>query len=154
MKDVNAVDDFAIKIIDATPAHHAFIHSSFLRDVRATPAARGAYASVLAGKMADLLESAAWRALVATPDGDEILGWIVFRDAATLGWLHVKRIYRGRGVALALTAAARLSPGVVHMAFMPDRYSPGWPTLRFRPYLPDVAAAETALVEQMMGEAS
>lgn len=136
-----------IRILDATESHHALILDSFLREYRGARFAAGTPAPVLLGKMQALLKSPTWRALVATPDGDEVYGFIVFRDATTAAWLQVKRIYRGRGFARALTTAAGLSPHVLEVAFMPDVARPGWPMLRFKPYLPDEAALDTQLLE-------
>ena len=141
-----------ITIVDATEAHHAYILDSFLREYRDCRAAAHVPAAILLAKMRALLASPGWRALVATPDGDEILGYLVYRDEGTVGWLQTKRIYRGRGVAQALCERARLSPHVLDVAFMPDRRRADWPTLRFRPYLPDLAALETALLNEMAGE--
>jgi hypothetical protein len=138
-----------IRIQDATPAHHALILDSFLHEYRRTMAAAHVPPAVLLSKMRALLAAPTWRALVATPDGDEVLGFLVYRDAQTVAWLQVKRIYRGRGVARALSAEAKLSTFALDVAFMPDRKRAGWPQLRFRPYLPDVAALDTEILEMM-----
>lgn len=139
-----------IAIIPAQPEHHALILDSFWREYSDCPLARGVPAAVLSGKMQTLLLSPLWRALVATPEGDPgtVLGYLVWRDASTVGWLHTLRFWRGKGVARALLAQAGVSPGVVSCAFLPPNMAQaatarGW-TLRFRPYLPDVEMELTA----------
>jgi GNAT superfamily N-acetyltransferase len=138
-----------IRIQDASTAHHALILDSFLHEYRTTRMANGTPPAVLLAKMRALLEAPTWRALVATPDGDEILGFLVYRDATTAAWLQVKRIYRGRGVARALTKAAGLNEIFLDVAFMPDRRLRNGPNCRFRPYLPDVAALDTEILEMV-----
>jgi GNAT superfamily N-acetyltransferase len=138
-----------IRIQDATPAHHALILDSFLHEYRRTMAAAHTPPAVLLAKMRALLSAPTWRTLVATPDGDEVLGFVVYRDTSTAAWLQVKRIYRKRGVARALVNAAGLSTFCLDVAFIPDRRKAGWPQLRFRPYLPDVAQLDTEILEMV-----
>lgn len=138
-----------IAVQDATPAHHALILDSFLHEYRGTMAAKHTPPAVLLAKMRALLLSPTWRTLVATPDGDEVLGFLVYRDAGCAAWIQVKRIYRKRGVARALVNAAGLSTFILDVAFMPDRRKAGWPQLRFRPYLPDVAQLDTEILEMV-----
>jgi hypothetical protein len=138
-----------IQVTDATPAHHALILDSFLQEYRQSRAASHTPPAVLLAKMRQLLNSPTWRTLVATPDGDEVLGFLVYRDAGCAAWLQVKRIYRKRGVARALCATAGLSTFCLDVAFMPDRRKAGWPQFRFRPYLPDVAQLDTEILEMV-----
>lgn len=70
-----------IRIQDATPAHHALILDSFLHEYRRTMAAAHVPPAVLLAKMRALITAPTWRTLVATPDGDEVLGFVVYRDA-------------------------------------------------------------------------
>lgn len=133
-----------IAIVPAAPEHHALILDSFWREYQESPPAKGVPAAVLSGKMQALLVSPDWRTMVATPQDDSgtVLGYLVWRDAATVGWLHTLRFWRGKGVARALLAQAGVSPGVVACPFLPPEVAKaakerGW-TLRFRPYLPDV----------------
>lgn len=137
-------------IQDATPAHHALILDSFLHEYRRSMAAAHTPPSVLLAKMSALLNAPTWRALVCIdPEHDEILGSLVYRDAGCAAWLQVKRQYRKRGVARALVNAAGLSTFCLDVAFMPDRRKAGWPQLRFRPYLPDVAQLDTEILEMV-----
>lgn len=139
-----------IQIVPARPEHHAIILDSFWRDYRRSPVARGVPPSVLTAKMSALLASPAWSAVVATPedDADTVLGFLVYRDAQTVGWLQTRRPWRGTGVARALLASAGVARGTLACAFLPPEVARladarGY-TLRFRPYLPDVAADEMA----------
>lgn len=142
-----------IAISRAAVAHRALILDSFWREYSRSPAARGVSAHILGAKMAALLDSPDWTALAATPtdDADTVIGYLIFRDVRTVGWVHVVRDWRDRGVARALFAQAGISPGVVACPFLPpevakDASGRGW-VLRFRPYLPDVeleAAAQRA----------
>lgn len=136
-----------IRIQDATAAHHPLILDSFLREYRETRAAAHTPPSVLLAKMQALLDSPTWRALVCLdPEFDEVLGFLVYRDAACAAWMQVKKKYRKRGVARALVNAAGLSTFCLDVAFMPDRRKAGWPQMRFRPYLPDVAVLDTQIL--------
>lgn len=140
-----------ISISPATPEHHSLILDSFWREYRnGSPYAKGVPPNVLTGKMESLLLSPLWRAIVAAPDGeaDPVLGYLVYRDEATVGWLHVIREWRKKGVARALLAHAGIQRGQVACAFLPPEVAKeatkrGW-TLRFRPYLPDIAMDEQA----------
>lgn len=139
-----------LSIQDATPAHHHLILDSFLHEYRETMVARHAPPAVLLAKMRALLLAPTWRALVCLdPEYDEVLGFLVYRDPACAGWLQVKKKYRKRGVARALCAAAGLSTFCLDVAFMPDRRKAGWPQMRFRPYLPDVAQLDTEILEMV-----
>lgn len=141
-----------VRIQDAAPAHHALILDSFLHEYRGAMAAAHTPPAVLLTKMRALLTAPTWRALVCLdPEFDEILGFLVYRDTATAAWLQVKKKYRKRGVARALVNAAKLSTFCLDVAFMPDRRKAGWPQLRFRPYLPDVAQLETEILEMVGG---
>jgi hypothetical protein len=144
------VSDIAIQ--DATPAHHNLICDSFLHEYRTAMMAKQTPAAVLLAKMRALLESPTWRTLVCLdPEFDEVLGFLVYRDAGTAAWLQVKKKYRKRGVARALVNAAGLSTFCLDVAFMPDRRKAGWPQMRFRPYLPDVAQLDTEILESTIG---
>lgn len=137
-----------IAIVPARAEHRALILDSFWREYRESPHAKGVPGAVLSRKMQALLESPSWRALVATPEDEtsEVLGYLVFRDQRTAAWLHVIRGWRKRGVARALLAHAGVWPGVIACAFITPEVAKlaatkGY-TLRFRPYLPDVAQDE------------
>lgn len=139
-----------IAIQDAAPAHYPLILDSFLHEYRESRAAKHTPPAVLLAKMRALLESPTWRALVCLdPEFDEVLGFLVYRDAGCAAWLQVKKKYRKRGVARALVNAAKLSTFCLDVAFMPDRRKAGWPQMRFRPYLPDIAALDTQILEMV-----
>lgn len=139
-----------IRIAPARDQHRALILDSFWREYRSCPMAKGVPPGVLTRKLEALLDSPSWRALVATPDDDvdSVLGYLVYRDPFTLGWLHTLRNFRHKGVARALLSHAHVLPGHASCAFLPPGVAKvatehGY-TLRFRPYLPDIAADEAA----------
>jgi GNAT superfamily N-acetyltransferase len=148
-----------ISIIPATVEHRSLVLDSFWREYRESPQARGVPARVLLAKLDALLVSPSWKTVVATPedDGSTVLGYLVFRDATTLGWLHVLRYWRGKGVARALLNYAGAVRGSLSCAFISPAVAkwagPKGYALRFRPYLPDIAAAETAArIRQLVEE--
>ncbi len=100
--------------------------------------------AVIWHKIVALLLSPDWQCLVATSDDDttEIMGYLIYKDQNTLGWLHVKKQYRSFGVASALFHSADICKGSLDVAFFSPPVAK-WAkvkgyTLRWRPYLPDV----------------
>lgn len=153
-----------IQIIPALPAHRALMLDAFWREYQQnSPQARGVPPKVLTAKLETLLDAPGWTTLVATPpdDWDSVLGFLVYKNATTVGWLHALSFGgfgRRKGVAGALIERAGIVRGVISCAFLPPEFAKrasqyGW-TLRFRPYLPDVereeavqAAAKAMVVE-------
>jgi GNAT superfamily N-acetyltransferase len=118
-----------------------YVTSSFYREYCRSEAARGSAAGVLDSAIKVLLGDPAWKTDICHLDGfpDEICGWMTWHDPTVLGWLDVKSIYRGRGIARALLAHANVGPGHIDTAFMlPSAskiaFNHGL-NLHFRPYL-------------------
>jgi hypothetical protein len=99
-----------------------------------------------------------WQVLIAAPaaDPDFIIGWLLYRDANTVGWVHVRPgETRRKGIARKLLDRAGIEKGIVTVPFLPTRLedadgsfsrlaqAAGY-ELRFRPYLPLMAALEVA----------
>lgn len=100
---------WAIRTATAADAPH--ILDSFARSYATSAFAAGLGPEALRALLKPLL--ARWQTLVAVAadDADHILGWLCYRDARTVAYVHVKRWFRGRGVARALAAAAGLELG-------------------------------------------
>jgi GNAT superfamily N-acetyltransferase len=144
-----------IKIIKAGPEHRNFVLKSFAIEYSKQ---HHISKNAAAGKMATLMD--AWKTIVATVDGagDEILGYLVYRDRGMLAWVYVKHQYRRHGVAKALLAHADVWPGSVDVAFFSPHGASlakdrGY-TLRWRPYAPDVELEAWANVSKLIEEAA
>lgn len=134
-----------IDIIPALEEHRAFMLDAFSREY----ADNGAHSSgipprVFLPKMEAILRADGWSALVATPEGmpSEILGFVVFhRLKSQAAWIHVKKIWRRKGIGAALWSATEISDTRINCAFLtPDmvKLTKGFGFfLRFRPYIPD-----------------
>jgi GNAT superfamily N-acetyltransferase len=89
----------------------------------------------------------AWDTWIAEADGipGEILGWILIRDPNMVGWLHVKKLYRGMGIGRALLAQGGVRARTVDSAFYRTRGLDMFGIkLRWRPYEPAKEALEWA----------
>ncbi len=75
-----------------------------------------------------------WPCLVAADsESDSALGWLLYRDSNTVGWLFTKPWYRRHGFAHALLQHAGISPHPLIAFPTTDRVSGYVP--RFRPFL-------------------
>jgi GNAT superfamily N-acetyltransferase len=146
-----------VSIVSIRPggqSDQALLFDSFIRTYGNTPHARGTPSRILEESMLSLLASDRWRFDIAcaTDEPTEILGMFVYRTGVPqrAAWLHVKQIWRGKGVARALLNHAGFRAGEVECAFLdPDSAkfaaTKGF-RLRFRPYLPAVALFDSAKV--------
>lgn len=133
-----------IRIIPAERRHFRYVVDAFTHEYseQAQIPKRVAFIKIMS-----LVTSPEWSTVVAVAadDDDEILGFFTFKDAHTVAWLQVKRIYRGHGVGKALlqhllpTAEVRsafVTSSAVKFAAKHEIH------LRWAPYLPDAAIDE------------
>lgn len=134
----------------------AYLHDSFYLGFSATVYGKGVPHKLLASKLDYLLRSPEWKLITACPDyeQDEILGLLLYRPAQPrqrAAWMSVKPAWRGRGVGTSLLKAAGIRAGEVDCAFMDPavakRAERHGMTLRYRPYLPDIAAWDAVRLE-------
>lgn len=132
------------------PEDRPFIHDSFLRSAgsRGSAYAQGVPAVVLHDMLDPLLITWDVTVAVAPHDNNELMGWICSRAPDCVAWLFVKPQYRRAGLAKALMTHAGVGKFIVapfvptklfERPFMAVASEHGY-QIRFRPYLPAVAA--------------
>lgn len=144
------------------PDDRSLLLDTYVRTYRASQHARYASPDLLAEMMDGMLSpTSGWTTSVAVdPESpDVIFGWITWRptESATqplVAWLQVRRQWRRRGIGKALTEHAGVSKGELEVGGMVRRVDgPGSPflvdlaekagvTLRYRPFLPLLAASQ------------
>ena len=136
---------FMIRPASQTDYH--YLLANFVHSYRHSAFASGVSNAVLRQLIEPLLSS--WNCSIAAPlDQPEfIAAWLLYRDANTVGWIHVRPTLRNKGLAAALLEQAGINRGRVVAAFLPTDLEGatgsfvtvakehGY-TIRFRPYLP------------------
>ncbi len=133
----------SIRIREMTDADVNLVRKSFVREYSK---AHGISPALASSKLEPLL--GAWNCDVAEADGvpGEVLGWILWRDKSTVGFLYVKPLFRHHSIAGRLLSHVGLSDRPISTPFYTP-FAGKWCkkygiTLRWRPYLPDVEAEE------------
>lgn len=127
-----------VQIRDLIPDDVPFIVTTFVKSYKEA-SAYAEYASneTLAQLIRNLMLR--WTTAVAVDPEDTtmILGWLIYRDAHTVGWLFVRPELRAKNLARALLSQANVESGTVVTPFAPTRLK--WLdaryAIRFRPYL-------------------
>jgi hypothetical protein len=122
----------------AQPQDWGFLCSSFLSSFRAA----STHAEGLTGKQAvsllTNLVANGWECMVAEMEG-VIAGWIVYDKNQRLGWVYVRQMFRGSGLALLLLQKAGIDPRLpIVSPFVPNRLRDKCPlklTIHQRPFL-------------------
>lgn len=111
---------------------------------------------ILVDKLEAFLKHPEWKLITACDSSatDEIMGMVVYRATnagqpyarPAIAWMTVKPVWQGKGIGRALLKATGIGPGQVDCAFMIPSVAQ-WMTdkgytLRFRPYMPEVAMWE------------
>ncbi len=129
-----------ISFRDATKLDMPYVLDTFMHTFQGTPWSRGV---VVSGLMPALLGNPGWRVTVAYVDGvdEQIVGWIVWRDPQTIGWVfsrHVKDGSQGMMTQLLDHIGCDLSKEINAAFVTPaamDIARKRHIKLRFRPYL-------------------
>lgn len=133
-------DDLLIR--PAGPDEANYIRDSFWRAYRHSHYAHGTDPRLLIDLLTRLLVHPEWSTLVCVEPTvpDEVLAWVTYKNAATIAWIDVKPMYRGRGIAQRLLQHIGVRPGPIACAFIDPRADkfarPRGLVLRYRPYLP------------------
>jgi GNAT superfamily N-acetyltransferase len=129
-----------LRFVPMADAHVNYVRRSFTMQYARLHGIQPA----LAGSMLEPLLGA-WDTWIAEAEGipGEILGWLLVRDPNMVGWLHVKKLYRGMGIGRALLGRGGIGTGTVDSAFYkPHGLDMFGIKLRWRPYEPAREALE------------
>src|SRR5258708_2536663 len=128
------VEDVRYDIVMADRRHHRYICTTLgktLPQHDQTLSSEAAFAQGLC-----LVTARDWFCAVATPDGDEILGFILYHTAEQIGWVQVKAMYRGRGIGQRLLGWPMVSAGFDKHTATPFASETGWEWARRRGWTP------------------
>jgi len=126
----------------ATEGDLAFVLDSFTKDYARVPYTEGLTRSQVRNLMVTLLSAPGWCCSILCDDEerDEIIAYAVWKAKDVIAWLHVKGIYRRRGMAKRLLNAIGARPGPIRTPNPPGSKlaraarARGW-QIHPRPYL-------------------
>jgi hypothetical protein len=151
----------SIVIRPAVASDHNYLSDNFAKSYKHSAYATRTSTEVLRRLVEPLLSL--WQVAIAAPahDPDFILGWLLYKDAHTVGWIHVRPGEpRRKGIANKLLQHAGIVSGEIEVPFLPTKLegvegsfsnfakAHGY-ELRFRPYMPlmEVLNVERAVTE-------